>query len=465
MLLTISTTHSPATDLGYLLHKSPEKVHSLSFAHGEVHVLYPEASDARCTAALLVEIDPVGLVRREDEAPLAAYVSDRPYVTSSIFTVALARAFGTALSGRSKERQALADTAIALEARVSVVAARGGEALVRQLFEPLGWRVEVERVALDSAHPEWGPGRILRLSLTGTARVAELLAHLYVLLPVLDDEKHYWVDEGEVEKLLAHGEGWLEKHPLRELVARRYLKHRGALVKSALTRLEPIADDEDAEAESERAETELERPISLDARRRERVIEILREARCAHVADAGCGEGKLTIALAKESFVERVIGLDVHARSLSHARERMERLPEHVRRKIEILTGSIVYRDSRLAELDAIVCVEVIEHIDLPRLDSVEHSLFAAARPRVVVFTTPNRDHNALFPSLPAGAMRHADHRFEWSREELARWAAAAAERYGYALRIEGIGDSHPELGAPTQAAVFTRIDGARGAS
>jgi 3' terminal RNA ribose 2'-O-methyltransferase Hen1 len=456
VLLTLSTTHAPATDLGYLLHKSPGRVHSSELAFGQAHVFYPVATDATCTAALMLEIDAVGLVRGRGDNPLAAYVSDRPYVASSFLAVAIARVYGSALSGRSKERPALAETPIPLEAHVSAVAPRGGERLVRALFEPLGWHVEIERVPLDAAHPEWGEGRVMRVGLRGTATLASLLSHLYVLLPVLDDEKHYYVDEAEVQKLLRHGRAWLEQHPERELVTRRYLKHQRSLVRSALAQLEPSADEPDDEA-SPSTEALLEESLSLDARRRAFARDTLAGAR--RVADLGCGEGKLAAELAKVPSIESVLALDVSTRALEHAAARIARLPEHARRKVSLLPGSLVYRDHRLRDLDAVSCLEVIEHLEPERLDAFERALFGDARPKLVLVTTPNREHNALFASLPAGRFRHPDHRFEWTRAEHEDWARAVAARHGYDVRFAAIGDDHPELGPPTQASVFTRSD------
>lgn len=462
MLLTITTTHAPATDLGYLLHKSPGRVHSSDLSFGRGHVFYPHADEGRCTAALFLEVDSVALVRGRGDSPLAAYVSDRPYVASSFLSVAIARMLGTALSGRSKEREQLAQTELPLEARLSAIAPRGGEHVVRALFEPLGWRVEIDRIPLDAQHPEWGEGRVMRVRLAGTARLESLLSHLYVLLPVLDDEKHYYVDENEVAKLLRHGEGWLAQHPARELVTRRYLRHQRSLVRLALAQLEPRADDDEDDDGAERSpppEQAIEASISLDARRRAFARALLEEAGARRVADLGCGEGKLTAELAKERWTESVIGLDVHTRSLERAAERIARLPEHARNKIELLPGSLVYRDARLCDLDAATCLEVIEHLELDRLDAFERALFGAARPRLVLVTTPNREHNALFATLPQGRFRHSDHRFEWTRAEHRAWAHGAAERHGYDVRFASIGDDHAELGPPTQASIFTRRD------
>jgi len=458
VLLTITTTHSPATDLGYLLHKSPGRLHTNELSFGRAHVFYPSAGEQDCTAALFLEVDSVALVRGRGDSPLAAYVSDRPYAAASFLSVAISRMFGPALSGRSREREELAQLAIPLEARVSAVAPRGGERLVRALFEPLGWRVEVERVPLDSDYPAWGEGRVMRLTLTGTARLEALLSHLYVLLPVLDDQKHYYVDVAEVEKLVRHGEGWLAQHPERELVTRRYLRYQRSLVRLAVAQLDPAAETDDEQA-PEAAEPAIEASLSLDAQRRTFARTLLEEEGARKIADLGCGEGKLAAELAKARWSESVIALDVHTRALEHAAERFARLPEHARKKLTLLVGSLVYRDSRLRDLDAAVCLEVIEHLDLDRLDAFERALFASTRPRLVLVTTPNKEHNVLFAALPTGRFRHSDHRFEWTRAEHEAWARSVGERRGYDVRFAPIGDVHPDYGPPTQASIFTRKD------
>ena len=154
MLLTISYTGKPATDLGYLLHKSPFRVHSFEQVFGKAHVFYPETNPDRCTAGLLLEIDSIGLVRNRrgpsgEAHALEEYVNDRPYAASSFLSVAIARTFGTAMTGKSKERQELADTPLPLEVRIAVLPCRGGEVLLLRLFEPLGYEVMATRHPLD----------------------------------------------------------------------------------------------------------------------------------------------------------------------------------------------------------------------------------------------------------------------------------------------------------------------------
>jgi hypothetical protein len=347
MIITLTSTAPSAADLSHLLRKHPGRAQSFDLAVGRAHVFYPEVSDARCTVALMLEADPVGLVRdkrfRGGGSGLAQYMDDRPYASSSMLAVALGHVFRTAMGGRSESFPELAAGALPLTVTVAALPARGGQELVRDLFAPLGWRVEAAPVPLDPDFPGWGDSVYVDLVLTGDVRLADALRHLYVLLPVLDDGKHYWVSDDEVGKLLRAGEGWLAEHPSRDLITRRYLAHQRDLV-----------------------------------------------------GEAG--------------------GL-----------------------------------------LDAIVLMEVIEHVDPERHVALEASVFGAAAPRAVIVTTPNREHNALYPGLADGGYRHPDHRFEWTRAEFAAWAERVADRFSYRVEIRPVGDEDPVHGSPTQLALFRK--------
>ncbi|PSJ29641.1 3' terminal RNA ribose 2'-O-methyltransferase Hen1 [Streptosporangium nondiastaticum] len=479
MFLTISTTGtagSPATDLGFLLHKHPDKAQRFSTSHGTAHVLYPEAGAERCTAALLLEIDPVALVRKAKDrsrggAPdsaLAQYVNDRPYAASSLLAVAIGGVFSTALKGRCDARPELPGIARPLRVEVPVLPARGGAALVERLFAPLGWTVTAEPVVLDEKFPQWGDSRYVRLVLEGEQRLADALRHLYVLLPVLDDSKHYWVAPDEVEKLLRAGEGWLEDHPEQRLITGRYLGRRWSLTRDALERLAlaRLAEADDTEAEAldnavdEETDTE-ERPVPLAVQRRAAILDALRAAGAARVLDLGCGQGQLVGELLKDPRFTEVAGVDVSTRALKEAarRLRLDRMTERQAARVTLFQGSLAYTDRRLAGYDAAVLSEVIEHLDLPRLPALEHAVFGAARPATVVVTTPNAEYNVRWETLPAGHVRHADHRFEWTREEFRTWAAEVAERYGYEVVFAPVGPDDPEVGPPTQLGVFTRTE------
>jgi len=459
MFLSIATTHRPATDLGFLLHKHPGRVHETELPFGKAHVFYPQVGEDRCEAALMLDVDPVGLVRGKGRGDglLDQYVNDRPYAASSFLSVALARALRTAMTGTSRERPELAQSAIPLEAVVTPLPARGGEALVRQLFEPLGWTVDVEGVA----GPDGAPSRYVTLRLSATARLRDLLNHLYVLIPVLDDDKHYWVGDDEVEKLMRRGEGWLEAHPARDLIVRRYLIHRKALARDALERLAPETRDEAVDPAERKpgAEDALEAPLRLNDERMAAVAEVLRASGAKAIADLGCGEGKLLQRLVRERWVERLIGVDAAARDLEWAAKRLKLHlaggpPEG---RVTLLHGSVTYRDRRWEDVDAAALVEVIEHLDADRLPALQKVVFGAARPKTVIATTPNAEYNALFPNLAAGAFRHPDHRFEWTRAQFRAWAEGVASAHGYTVAYDDIGKRDETLGAPTQMAVFTR--------
>lgn len=476
MLLTITTTHRPATDLGHLLRKNPARVQSFDLRFGTAHVFYPEAAEDRCTAALLLEVDPVGLVRGRrgpsgEGRALDQYVNDRPYVASSFFSVALAEVYGSALSGKSKERAELVDTPLPLTATLAVLPCRAGEDFLRRLFEPLGHRVTLTQHPLDGKFPEWGESPYFTVTLDAVLPLRTLLAHLYVLVPVLDNDKHYWVGDEEVEKLLRHGEGWLSAHPEREVIARRYLKHRRNLAGDALARLtageEPVPGDETPNVEEETVEAEeedspakpKEKTPPLHAQRLAAAVDILRESGARRVLDLGCGEGRLVRLLLREKSFTEITAMDVSHRALEIAHERLhvDRMPPKQRERLRLLHGSLLYRDRRLEGYDAAAAVEVIEHLDPPRLAAFERVLFEFARPGTVVITTPNAEYNVKWETLPAGEFRHRDHRFEWNRAEFQAWAEAVAARFGYSVRFLPVGPEDEAVGAPTQMGVFAR--------
>lgn len=463
MLLTISTTYAPATDLGYLLGKNPARLQTFDLAYGKAHVFYPEATTERCTAALALDIDPIGLVRgrRPGEAgTVADYVNDRPYVASSLLSVAIAQVYGSALGGKCRDRPELAQTAIPLSIELSALPCHGGESLLRRLFEPLGYAVEATRLGLDPQFPEWGHSLYFQVRLQITARLSDVLSHLYVLIPVLDDEKHYWVGDDEVEKLVEKGEGWLEAHPEKGTIALRYLKHRHGLARLALDRLvneessEVEASDEQAAAQEEA----VERGLSLNEARMTAVAQVLAESGATTVIDLGCGEGRLLRTLIRDKRYSKLAGVDVSPRVLDVAasRLRLSDMTDKQRERIALFQGALTYRDKRFAGYDAATLVEVIEHLDADRLPALARVVFGFARPRIVVVTTPNVEYNGTLSGLANGQLRHSDHRFEWTRAQFAEWTEAVGKEHGYSVRISGIGDPDDALGPPTQMALFT---------
>ncbi len=471
MFLSLTYRGPNATDLGYLLHKHPERVQSFPLNFGAAHVFYPVATAEQCQAVLLLDLDPVALVRGrstegrspESAAPLAQYVNDRPYVASSFLSVAIRRVFNTAVAGHCEERPELVASRRPLEARCGPFCGTAAADWAERLFRPLGYQVAL---TVEQA-PDLPALRCVMLTLSAETTLRELLTHLYVLIPVIDDDKHYWVGEEELEKLLRHGEGWLANHPEREAITRRYLRRGGPLARVALDRLLELADSGPESLANPATEEEEagERRLGLDGQRLASVRQLLKESGATRVLDLGCGEGKLLRELLKEPQFTAIVGVDVDTRSLQRAAERLklERLPERQRARLELLHSSLTYRDRRLAGYDAAAVVEVIEHLDPDRLPAFAAALFGCARPAWVVLTTPNREFNARFPNLVDGALRHRDHRFEWSRAEFAEWCAAIAARYDYHHQISGIGEQDPALGQPTQLVIFQRQEAASG--
>lgn len=463
----MSVSGPDASALGHLLHKHPDRVQTFSLPVGQATVFYPESTADRTTAALLLEVDPIGMVKRRlksrEGISLTDYVTDRPYAASSMLAVALGRVFNTALNGRSDSFPELAASPLPLEVRVPAVPVRAmvggdrlsGAELVRRLFEPLGWLVRAAEVPFG---PDggWGPAPYVDLTLVGSVRLADALSHLYVLLPVLDNAKHYWVGSDEVTKLVRRGEGWLADHPLRELVVRRYLASRRDYVEDATARLSALddgpVDEPDDDADPEDAIT------PLKVQRLQTVMGVVHEIGARRVVDLGCGEGYYLRALVADPTVTEVVGVDVSSRVLAKAERRLnlDRLSGHLRGKVSLRQSSVTYRDDLLAGFDAILLVEVIEHLDPDRIDSLEGSVFGAARPSHVIVTTPNRDYNRVY-GLADAQWRHPDHRFEWTRAEFAAWAGGVAARRGYRVEFRTVGDVDQEVGSPTQLALFSR--------
>ncbi|WP_083875828.1 3' terminal RNA ribose 2'-O-methyltransferase Hen1 [Kineosphaera limosa] len=519
MLLTITSTAPDASDLGYLLHKHPDRVQSVELPVGRATVFYPEADADRCTAALLLEVAPIDLVRgrgkRSEGFALGQYVNDRPYAASSLLAVALGKVFGTALKGRCDARPELAASPLPLQIRVPALPAkrhewRDGAELVRDLFEPLGWTVTLRRsdLAEGLAGFDWGPAPYVDLTLQGQVRLADALTQLYVLLPVLDGSKHYWVGPQEVDKLLRAGEGWLAAHPERALITRRYLAAQRSLVDDATSRLVELDDrpagelealgqlwcgcdaDDDCsgdvgvdalsdgnavgapdcapdgadartctgDAADEGTEPSGHRPLKV--LRRKAVVAALREVGAARVVDLGCGEGYYLQGLLADSAFTELLGVDVSAHTLSKAakRLRLDRRSEREQHRLQLRQSSLTYRDDALTGYDAALLVEVVEHLEPDRLPSLEVNVFGHARPRAVVVTTPNVEYNAVY-GMPPGEFRHRDHRFEWSRAQFERWARGVAERHGYTVGFRPVGEVDGQLGSPTQLGLFVRAE------
>lgn len=467
MLLTITYTLSgdspSARDLSYLLHKNPARLQEFPLPMGKAYVFYPELSDEKTTAALLLDLDSPGISRGKPDAryrKFPDYVNDRPYAASSFLSSAISRVFGTAMSGRCEKRQELADSRLNLSACVYSLSVGEKKGILKEIFEPLGYRLSYECFPIDERFPEWGESSYVNLALKGHVRLAELLRHLYVLIPVFDRQKHYFISESEIDKLLLHGTGWLENHPARERIVRRYFARVQSYADIATQRLlkEGIREDIKGQQEEDRA-CAGDAFMPLDNIRLEAVCQEVIRCKASSVIDLGCGEGKLLELLIPIRELRKLCGMDVSKEALEKAGKRLLHKNYHVqeRSRVELFQGSLMYKDSRICEFDAACVVEVIEHIAPEKRMIFEQVLFRNAAPSTVILTTPNREYNERYSGISRGMLRHVDHRFEWTREEFAVWTARICEQYGYEAEIKGIGEIDDRYGFPTQMGVFTK--------
>ncbi|MBD0021280.1 3' terminal RNA ribose 2'-O-methyltransferase Hen1 [Gordonia pseudamarae] len=447
MIATIEVTGDdarPATDLGFLLHKHPDRVQTFATTQGTATVFYSEATAQRCRVVL--HVDGAG-VRPDKSSGVSPYVNALADEASSRFVVALGKVFGDTIAGRAVTRPDLVSHVWEVTITIAAVPLRSASSPA-DLFGPIGWDVGVARQPLSPV--PWGDSAHGTITLRGRSTLRDALRQLAVLLPVLADDKHYFVDDDEVDKLDRLGDGWLGDHPRRGEIVRGYLKRIRPLTERAALRFGDAADPGAAAADDDRSRPYRE---PLARQRRNAVTELVLRSGARSVLDVGCGEGKLLAGLVSDGFAGRLAGVDVSVTELNRASARLARL-----REVAVWQSSLMYTDPRCRGFDAVVLMEVIEHIDTDRLAVAEYSVFDAMAPRTVVVTTPNREHNIVF-GLADGELRHRDHRFEFTRDEFAGWAAGVAERYRYAVELGGVGDDDPKVGPPTQTAVFTRID------
>jgi len=458
MILNITTTTFPAKNLGFLLHKNPDNFKSVKLSIGKAHIFYPEASDERTTVSLLLDINPMELAKSKKNIirkgfSLAQYVNDRPYVASSFMSVALAKAFSTAMNGTCKNKPELVDEKMDFEVEISVLhSPRGGDNLIKRLFLPLGYELEIKKYLLDEKFESWGEANYYTLKLRNKIKLKELLSHLYVLIPVLDNDKHYFVSSAEIEKLLTKGKGWLENHPEMEIIAKRYMIGLKSLSKEVIEKLYEGNESYKNLLNLAKKEKKYLNDIRLDS-----VFNELVQNKIYSVIDIGCGEGKLIQKLIKSSQFNKIAGMDVSYKELLKAKARMffDEMAPRQKSRIDLFHGSIVYKDERLRIYQAATVIEVIEHLDEEKLHIFEKVLFEYTNPEFIIITTPNIEFNETYKKINKQDLRHHDHRFEWTREEFQSWSEKLAKKYNYNIEFKNVGESIKDIGSPTQMGIF----------
>lgn len=454
MLLTINYKGNNTQDIGFLFHKNPNRPQEFKLTYGKAYVFYPEVSNDSTTIALLLDINSLDLARGKEEGEtkgLFDYVNDRPFVSSSFMSSAIANVFGTAMSGRSKEKQELINENLNLTVKIHMLPCKGDKEFINKIFEPLGYKVEIEKFLNDEKFPEWGESKYVNVILKNSIPLKDLLKHIYVLIPVFDRQKHYYMANDEVNKLLKHGEGWIKEHPYSEYIIRRYFENK----KRYINKFKKLFKDEVEIQEDEEA---IEEKPTLNKKRLDTVVETIKEYKGERILDLGCGEGRLIKLLLKDNEIEKITGVDVAISVLDKAKLRLkhEDLSEKLKDKLDLFQGSITYYDKRFLNHDIVCLIEVIEHLDLNRLESLEKVVFELTHPKTIIVTTPNFEYNVNYENIGENSLRHGDHRFEWTEKEFINWANLVCNKYGYKVEFKYIGDYDEKGKTPTQMGVFT---------
>lgn len=459
MQLAIKATGEGAKMLSFLLSKNPQNLYDRMEKGYRVRLTYTVFSDSEVEALIFVTPDPVELVKNSpDTYEITQYINDREFVVSSIFCSNTRSALGTALNGRPKEEYLdWAKHAFQLTIGFGPVATDLPDAAIKNLFEPLGYQTEIERGRADYnfQFKERSSARFINLQSKVTLQNA--LQHLFVLIPVLDDYRHYFIDEREIEKLERYGEGWLADHPLKELIIKRTLRFRELIDQMVLNSHQTELINEAVTPEPNISSQPV---VRLNKLRYQRLVKIIEDlAARESIVDFGAGEGKLSVRLGFIPGVKEILAVEPTEKEQLRALKRFS----EASRKDDFIAptpvwGSLFYYDEQLCGKDVMILSEVIEHIDESRLPRVMDTILGSYKPQVLLITTPNAEYNPVY-QMEEG-IRHKDHRFEWSRAEFAEWTYCLARNYAYEVQIDGIGEEAEGYGHPSQLAILTRQGG-----
>jgi 3' terminal RNA ribose 2'-O-methyltransferase Hen1 len=468
MLLTITCRGENATDIGYVLRKRPGRLLRFDRNKNTIGVLmyWPRVEDDLCQFAMQLDIDPLDMSPRRPGAIAASnlfdYVNDRPYATSRLMGSAIAWFLREALYDRPLPEGAPDDVrerVFDLEARIFAFEERG---LAKDAFEALGYETDVTPHVLDDEHPSWGLSPYADVRVRKNETVTELLQHLHVMLSALPKpSKNESATKEVAERLLRVSGTWLADHPMRNKLVWRYLSYDRALAsdvmdKLACTTSEDTASDGATSDDATDAEPKAKH-VPLHTQVLDTVSAIIRESGCTSVLDAGCGDGKLVRLLLGIEQVERIGAADVSATSLRRLQSKLtERRRTAMPDNLDVFQASVTMSDDRLRGYDAICAIEVVEHIDPRRIRDLERVVFEESGASLIVVTTPNREYNRVY-GIPSDLLRHPDHRFEWTRDEFARWVTHVCETYGYTSDMRGVGEVDEAAGQPTLVATFRK--------
>jgi len=426
MQLSIYTKNPHARAISHLLAKNPATVYERQVKGHAVRFVYHKMTDDELYASIFVTPDSLALVKDNEAFDITHYINDREFAVSTIFLSLIRSALGTALNGKPKEEYiqfAAMDFPFTFE--FGPISSRLTDEEIRNIWEPLGYEVTINTMT-DAKRARF-------LTLTNTITLKKALQQIFILIPVMDDYKHYFIDEAERERLENYGEGWLETHPMREFIYKKALRFKQLYMSE------------------EENEQKVNKP-SLNTRRYETIADAVTALKPKTVIDMGAGEGKLSMLLAQIDSITNLYSVDPSNHALARMQKRFA--DQQFAAAPIIKWGSLYYEDKEFTEADVFILCEVIEHIDEERLPQIMHLITQNYTPKHLIITTPNAEYNTVYE---LEVMRHDDHRFEWDRKQFEAWCKAVAPNYD--LQFEGIGSVHEQYGAPTQMCIMTRRD------
>ncbi|WP_338707925.1 3' terminal RNA ribose 2'-O-methyltransferase Hen1 [Paenibacillus amylolyticus] len=532
MHLILKASGADAGIVSHLLAKNPLNIYDRVDKGVRVRMVYTAATENETEVLIHAEPDPVDLVRgTPDGYDITQYINDREFVTSSLFCSYIRGALGTALNGKPKEDYVQwVGNAFELELTFGPVASDLPDRVVEELFSPLGYAVSVERGELSYSFDLKNKSTVRHIILRGRNTVQHALRQLFLLIPVLDNYKHYFISEDEIDKIKRYGEGWLDAHPLKELIVKRtlrfaelirqYERQEGALsaslgqergighISEAIIQEKKAGHREEGEkeylgSESDSDEMQLnadsrgpgectdadvdteiedgnakiadvdtgtaggdggqseqsEPPVRLNELRYRAITDVVATLPVKRlIVDMGAGEGKLSARLAYIPGVEAILAVEPSGQSRLRAMERFAKLEGRsgVVAMPEPIIGSLFYFDEQMQNQDVMILCEVVEHIEEYRLNGIMDTIMNDYQPEVLLVTTPNKEYNEVY-AMEQESFRHHDHRFEWTRAELASRCEEWTQDGNYGYEIKGIGEHVEGYGQPTQLVIFER--------
>jgi 3' terminal RNA ribose 2'-O-methyltransferase Hen1 len=445
MQLTIQASGDNVQAISYLLAKNPNNLYERNHKGHLVRLFYSKFTETELEVTIFVTPDPIEMVKNNSNSyDITHYINDREFAVSSIFCSFIRSALGTALNGQPKEEHLKwVNHPFSFNFEFGPVVSSLSDEKLMNLFEPIGYEVTINRPEIEYSFPIKTKSSARYLSIKGMKTLQEGLRHLFVLIPVIDNYKHYFIDEKEIEKLERYGEGWLEQHPLRDLIYRQALRF-----KEIYSLVENSSKDE--------KKVEPVKKVRLNELRYEKIVNAVSQMKPRSVVDFGSGEGKLSVQLGFVEGITEILAVEPSESASLKALERFNKVKNKEKFVIpELLWGSLFYYDERLKDKDVIILCEVIEHIDETRLPKAMDTLLHDYQPGALIITTPNREYNELYDMEEH--LRHNDHRFEWTRAEFRQWCTERNYSNDYELLFDGIGEEHPSHGFPTQMCIFKR--------